>query len=587
VAQKNRTIFGCLIGTGALLMALSPVMPAAAADGLEADDFSESVTVDGIRKHLVALQDIADDNDGNRSAGTSGHEASAEYIEATLADAGYTTERQYFTIFVQAVSDFSLEIPAVTPAIVPAVMQYAPGGTITDAPFSQPIAVEGCDAAAWDGVDATGTIAVVSRGTCTFAEKVVAAAADGALGVLIYDNIEEGPLNGTLGGPTDGAVASFGISLTEGTSLLAAIAADPTITGSLSLEEETTQIDTFNVLAETATGDHDNVVMMGAHLDSVLEGPGINDNGSGSAAILETAVQLAKVGGNNNAVRFAWWGAEEEGLLGSYFYTDDLALNHPEELDKIATYLNFDMVASPNYVISVYDADQSTYESPVEVPEGSIATEDVFTDFFDANGQAWIDTAFDGRSDYDGFIAYGIPASGLFTGADDIKTEEEVALFGGTAGITHDPNYHSVTDDIDNINDEALGIMAKAIAYATASLALDTSAVNGVVPPTTPVPSEPVPSEPVPSEPVPSEPVPSEPVPSVPTPTESATPTPTPTATAAAPAPTKPATPGLAETGFDSSIPFGIGGVMVVGGVLALLLTGRRQKAIAERAAKK
>ncbi|MDO9398607.1 MAG: M20/M25/M40 family metallo-hydrolase, partial [Herbiconiux sp.] len=301
----------------------------------------------------------------------------------------------------------------------------------------------------------------------------------------------------------------------------------------MQLQETTTTVDTFNIIAETATGDDTNTVMMGAHLDSVPEGAGINDNGSGSAAILETAVQLAASGDLNNQVRFAWWGAEEVGLVGSTHYVEDLATNDEAELDQIATYLNFDMVASPNYVISVYDADQSTFEAPVEVPEGSIATEAAFTDYFDAIDQPWIDTAFDARSDYDAFITYGVPASGLFTGADDVKTEEQVELFGGTAGIIQDPNYHSPGDDITNVNQEALGIMIGAIASVTGSLANDTSAINGVVPPVEPTPTP------------------------TPDPTDTPAPTPTPTATAGpapVPSPSATAAPGgrgsLANTGI-------------------------------------
>ena len=163
----------------------------------------------------------------------------------------------------------------------------------------------------------------------------------------------------------------------------------------------------------------------------------------GSAGILETAVQLAKVNKLNNKVRFAWWSAEELGLLGSEHYVYDLVENNPAELDKIATYVNFDMIGSPNYQIGVYDADQSTYEAPVDVPDGSIETEKVLTDWFDSVGQAWVDTEFSGRSDYQAFIENGVPASGLFTGAEQPKTAEEKALFGGTAGLAYDANYHS------------------------------------------------------------------------------------------------------------------------------------------------
>src|SRR5699024_9048885 len=115
-----------------------------------------------------------------------------------------------------------------------------------------------------------------------------------------------------------------------------------------------------------------------------------------------------------------------------------LQANDPAALEDIGAYLNFDMIGSPNYIVGVYDADESTYEAPVEVPAGSAAIEAVFTDYFDASGQPWVDSEFSGRSDYSAFINAGVPSSGLFSGADGTKTEDEVAMFGGTAGITYD-----------------------------------------------------------------------------------------------------------------------------------------------------
>ncbi len=158
---------------------------------------------------------------------------------------------------------------------------------------------------------------------------------------------------------------------------------------------------------------------------------------------------------------------------------NDLVENDPGELQNIATYLNFDMVASPNYIIGVYDANESTYKAPVKVPAGSAETESVFTDYFDSVSQPWVDTEFSGRSDYQAFISNGIPASGLFTGADGTKTAAQAEMFGGTAGVIYDPNYHTPRDHIGNVNKEALGIMSKAIAHATITLAQDTSAING------------------------------------------------------------------------------------------------------------
>ncbi|MCJ1696292.1 MULTISPECIES: M28 family peptidase [Rathayibacter] len=482
-ARRRRSLLGtsAMIGAGALVAGF---VFAPSASAVEAADLADAVTVDGIMEHLEAFQAIADANGGNRAIGTPGYELSGQYVESVLAAAGYETERQDFTTTTQTIDAFSL---TTTPAVEGIPMSFTPStpeGGVTGELIA-PVDPLGCTADAWAGLDATGKVALVSRGTCSFAEKSAAAGAAGASAVIIYNNAPAEPLNGTLGAPDEAYVPSVGVTLEEGQALLAALPTSATLV----LEQTTTDTDTFNILAETAGGDHDNVVMLGAHLDGVPEGPGINDNGSGSATLLETAVELAEAGETTNAVRFAWWGAEEVGLVGSYTYVDSLT---EEDAAKIATYMNFDMVASPNYVVSVYDANESTYEAPVEVPAGSIATEKAFTDYFDSIGQPWIDTAFDGRSDYDGFISVGIPSSGVFTGADDIKTEEEVALFGGTAGIPHDPNYHSAGDDLANINQEALGITSKAIAFVTASFADDTSAIDGEKNPTPPTP-EPTP----------------------------------------------------------------------------------------------
>ncbi len=185
-----------------------------------------------------------------------------------------------------------------------------------------------------------------------------------------------------------------------------------------------------NIIAEKVGRNEDNVVMAGAHLDSVGEGPGINDNGSGSAALLETALNLAKLK-PENTLRFAWWGAEESGLVGSTAWVNEQVENDTLDVDM---YMNFDMVGSPNYIFMVYDADQSTFEAPVVVPTGSIAIEDTFESFYTWAGVPYDDTEFSGRSDYEAFIANGVPSSGLFTGAEEPKTQAQVEIWGGTVG---------------------------------------------------------------------------------------------------------------------------------------------------------
>lgn len=456
----------------------------AAADPLPLEDL---VTGDAVLDRLEDLQAIADAHGGSRALETPGYEASAAYVEEALTAAGYTPERQYFTFEDLVVDDLSLVAAGVEPADDLYAAEFSPA-TPDDGltgPVVQPVddLRHGCTAADWDGVDATGAVALVSRGACAFSVKVANAMADGAAAVVLYNNVDE-PLNPTLG--TAGTwVPTVGISLSDGQAILAALEGGAPAEATYDYQFHVDEFETFNVLAQTPAGRANNVVMAGAHLDGVEDGPGINDNGSGSMAILEVAVQLAAAaeedGWPDNAVRFAWWGAEEVGLRGSTHYVDDLVANDPAALDDIATYLNFDMVGSPNYVIGVYDADESTYPAPagVPIPEGSAETEAVFTDYFDGIGQPWVDTEFSGRSDYQAFIANGVPASGLFTGADGSKTAEEVELFGGTEGIYYDPNYHSPQDTIDNVDPTALDIMSRAIGHAVAALADDTFAVNG------------------------------------------------------------------------------------------------------------
>ncbi|WP_230977458.1 M20/M25/M40 family metallo-hydrolase [Georgenia yuyongxinii] len=444
---------------------------------------TQAVTVEAVHDHLEVFQALADKH-GNRASGTDGYAAGAEYVVSQLKAAGYTPEIQEFGFDYWELESASLKQTAPSQRdLAGNPMEYspsAPAGGVSG-PLVAPANPLGCEVKDYAGADLTGKIALVSRGTCAFAVKAVTAGAAGALGVIVYNNAP-GELNGTYGGLDDAHVPGFGITQELGQDLLAQVAAG-TVGVHLDVQADSRAETTFNIIAETDTGRSDNVVMLGAHLDGVVDGPGINDNGSGSAAILETAIQLAEVNKLNNKVRFAWWGAEENGLLGSWHYVDDLVArdqqNGTDELGNIATYLNFDMVASPNHVIGVYDADESTHKAPVEVPRGSAESEAVFTGYFDRIGQAWVDTEFSGRSDYQAFISNGVPASGLFTGADGVKTPEQVSLFGGTAGITYDPNYHTAKDDLANVDLEALDVMSDAIAHAAITLAQDTAAING------------------------------------------------------------------------------------------------------------
>jgi Zn-dependent M28 family amino/carboxypeptidase len=268
-------------------------------------------------------------------------------------------------------------------------------------------------------------------------------------------------------------------SYSDGLDLLAA---DPN-TVSLSVDAVTVTRTTENVIADLPGVNPDNVVMAGAHLDSVSGGPGINDNGSGAAALLTVALQLGdnKKYTPQNSLHFGWWGAEESGLIGSteFIFNPDFGITD-EEYFALSSYLNFDMVGSPNFIYGVYDADESTFPAPVFIPPGSEALEDLFEAFYSIEGIPYEDSEFSGRSDYQAFIDVGIPASGLFTGAEGVKTAAQTEIWGGTTGDQYDPCYHLACDTNANPSDEALDVNVDAIAYAIYNLAATTEAVNGV-----------------------------------------------------------------------------------------------------------
>ncbi|MFC4903340.1 M28 family peptidase [Kocuria oceani] len=223
---------------------------------------------------------------------------------------------------------------------------------------------------------------------------------------------------------------------------------------------------TYNVLADTATGDPDSTVVVGAHLDSVPESPGLNDNGSGAAGVLAIAEALAGTE-TRNRVRFAWWGAEEINLNGSGHYVSDLRANDPAAFDDIALYLNLDMIGSPNYGRFLYDGDSSWggwHDGSPEAPAGSDAIEVAFESYFESVGLAAEEVPIDDGSDHLVFAGAGIPVGGLFTGDSGEKTRQQVDLYGGRAGTDYDPCYHDACDDLGNVDLQVLEEMSDATA---------------------------------------------------------------------------------------------------------------------------
>jgi len=490
----NRKRFSVVLLISVVLVMLAVVQ--IASDGLESCDsrvnnthakLLECVTLDGVRAHQAAFQAAADANGGTRAAGTPGYDASVAYVKDTLEAAGYEVELNGFP--------FTFVPPATLQQLTPVSANYETGaytgtgfGAVTGPtipvelalgnsawPADPATSTSGCEATDFAGLDFSGPadIALIQRGACNFSVKALNAEAAGAEAVIIF-NQGNSPTRmdlivGTLGGLNVVAIPVVGGSFPNGVAL-----SQPGSTAFINVDppENVTQ---YNVIAELPGRDDGNVVMAGAHLDSVQRGPGIQDNGSGSAAILETAVQMAKVK-PRNTVRFAWWGAEESGLLGSTAYVNGLS---QEEQDDIALYLNFDMIGSPNHVFFIYDGDDSDGVGSGPGPEGSAQIEELFESYYEGLGQPYKGTDFSGRSDYGPFIAVGIPAGGLFTGAEGVKTDEEAAIWGGTAGDQYDPCYHLACDTFANINLTAFDVNSDAVAFSVLQYAMNTQSING------------------------------------------------------------------------------------------------------------
>ncbi|MFI6816192.1 M28 family metallopeptidase [Nonomuraea sp. NPDC050328] len=468
-----------------LSAALGTPAEAGTLDDIFAKILVKKVTGENVHKHLEKFQAIADANGGNRAVGTPGYAASSDYVAQTLRRAGYKVTVQPIkyvenwventpTVFQQTAPNAKAYVPGTDFFTVNAspsgdVTAQVQGVDLTLPPTPTPSSTSGCERSDFTGF-VRGRIALIQRGTCPFTQKLRNADWAGAAGVIIFNEGQPGrtdayelPLGEWRGGPMVFADFAVGQELASAPGATVRIKTDTTTTFGTST----------NVIAETRFGDPRNVVMVGAHLDSVPEGPGINDNGSGTAAILETALQLRHIPVRYK-VRFGFWGAEEIGLLGSEQYVRGLS---QAEQDRIRVYLNFDMVASPNYAIKIYDGDDSDGVGSPAGPPGAAQIEKQLESFFDKRGVGHVGTDFDARSDYDAFNWVGIPSGGIFTGAEGIKTPAEAALFGGTAGAPYDPCYHSVCDTITNIDKTALDVNSDAIADSTARFAFNLRAI--------------------------------------------------------------------------------------------------------------
>jgi len=466
-----------------LLAAASPGRVAEAqkpSEGAPAAGRPDTAAPAGAFRHLQALQDIAAANGGNRAAGTPGYDRSAEYMAERLKEVGYQVRFEEFEfpffeersppVLVLGRPDGSQE-----PASAGVLRTLADSGsgdvtarlrTVNLQLGATPPAASasGCEPGDFQNFE-RGAVALIRRGTCQFQVKVDNAVAAGAVGVVIMNEGTDGRtdafsgrLNRLVTVPVVGVSYAFGNALG-----IAAEAGGGTVVH-LAVNAVSGKRPSRNVVAETSTGGDAPWIVVGAHLDSVPEGPGINDNGSGSAAVLEAALQIARQPSQGRGrVRFAFWGAEERGLVGSRHHVDALS---EDERRRIALYINLDMVGSRNFVRYV--------QGPAPTDDGPVrlARHELVAAFRERNLNIDERTGTRFGSDDSSFSQKSIPTVGLYTGAGGSKSDAQAGEFGGTAGQPFDSCYHQACDTIANIDRDLLEQNTQALVRALNAVAV-------------------------------------------------------------------------------------------------------------------
>jgi Zn-dependent M28 family amino/carboxypeptidase len=486
------------------------------------DKLVPCIQTNDLWNHMQALQKIADDNpspaDGHpsRNSGEPGYKASADYVARVMKRAGYNVTIQPYKF-----TYYAYQAPPTFSEVSPTAHDYAladewnPGrstGTATNAelqpaggivipPTSTPSSASGCTMADFNGF-VPGRIALIQRGTCTFGTKVLNAQQAGASGVIVFNEgnpgrtaVFSGSLSDAAGNPIIPTIPVAFTSFEIGNDLYTQY--QNAVQGGTALPVMSLSIralvdpnaDDYNVIAESKTGDPNHVLVVDAHLDAIY-GAGMLDNGSGSVTILDIA-QKMKMVHPRNKLRFIWFGGEELGLLGSTFYVNNLTST---ELSHIGYDLDADVTATPNYVIGILDPAAPDFFGrtvsttfPQQVYEPSKVSRDQSVQFFDSiglNHELFSPVGTDAFN----FNMAGVPASGLLTGQDCCKTQDEVNLFGGTVGNyegnlgTFDggcvDNPFRWCDNLSNNDPRVLTFMSKAFANTTVRMAFDQTVMS-------------------------------------------------------------------------------------------------------------
>ncbi|KAK8087637.1 hypothetical protein PG997_002598 [Apiospora hydei] len=423
---------------------------------VESEKLQADMETEGLMSHLESLNAIALAHGGNRAFGLPGYAASVDYVYGLVSQyPGAKAWKQDLPGLYNSVE--SIEFKVDNSSIYVYGLTYSPStsaeGIMAELVLG-PEGAAGCDAAGYEGIDVADKIVLIQRFRCptggTLAGRVKPAKAAGAAAVIVYNDTPAKVTGGTLSAPSEDLAPCGYINEADGLALKELIAGGESVTAHFqqtqTIETRTTQ----NVILELEGGDEENVIMLGAHLDSVQAGPGINDDGSGTSLLLELSKALSKYQ-TKNKVRFAWWAAEENGLVGSKYYCANLAT---ADVDRLVAYLNFDMVSKGYF--GVADTDGSTHGSVA--PPGSEVIEKIWVEHFEGQGHEVTPAVLTNGSDYAAFWqVLNKPFGFLHTGT----------------GQAQDPCYHQECDTIENPDPETLTVNAKAAAHMLATLSMD------------------------------------------------------------------------------------------------------------------
>jgi hypothetical protein len=471
---------------------------------------------------MQAFQGIADANPGpdghpSRNSGEPGYKASVDYVANLMKAAGYnvTIQTYKFNYYAYNSEPTLSEVSPVAHSYVlstdwnsgqstgTTTAALQPAGGIVIPPTPTPSSSSGCAASDFNGF-VPGRVALIQRGKCNFGVKVQNAQAAGASGVIIFNegnpgrtSVFAGSLSDAAGNPIIPTIPVAFTSFDIGNDLYsqyqnAVRSSSPLPVLSLNIDAIVKpNTDDYNVIADSRGGDKNHVLVVDAHLDAIY-GAGMLDNASGSATILDIA-QMMKNVTPLNKLRFIWFGGEELGLLGSTAYVNSLSSTN---LSHIGYDLDADVMATPNYIVGILDPagpdlfDRSSTTAttfPNRVYKASQVSRDQSVAYFNSVGLNHEFISPTGTDAFN-FNLAGIPASGMLTGQDCCKSQDEVNLFGGELGNYEGhlgsfdggcvDNPFIWCDNLDNNDPKVLTFMSKAFANTVVRMAFDNKVMS-------------------------------------------------------------------------------------------------------------